>query len=135
MYEKHLYAIYTFIYKYKCCSAKSKPSRQYTVWADLSFIQPADNKGESASENWIAINKSERQKCSVRKAISQNSQGITCDRVSLFNKVAGLRPTTLLKKRLWHRCFPVNFAKFLRKPFSQNAPGRLLLLSTFVVMH
>ena len=26
-------------------------------------------------------------------------------------------PTTLLKKRLWHRCFPVNFAKFLRTPF------------------
>ena len=24
------------------------------------------------------------------------------------------RSTTLLKKRLWHRCFPVNFAKFLR---------------------
>ena len=23
----------------------------------------------------------------------------------------------LLKKRLWHRCFPVNFAKFLRTPF------------------
>ena len=23
---------------------------------------------------------------------------------SLFNKVAGLRPATLLKKRLWHRC-------------------------------
>ena len=23
-----------------------------------------------------------------------------------FNKVAGLRPATLLKKRLWHRCFP-----------------------------
>ena len=31
-----------------------------------------------------------------------------------FNKVAGLRPATLLKKRLWHRCFPVNFVKFLR---------------------
>ena len=28
-----------------------------------------------------------------------------------------LRPVTLLKKRLWHRCFPVNFAKFLRAPF------------------
>ena len=26
----------------------------------------------------------------------------------------------LLKKRLWHSCFPVNFAKFLRTPFSQN---------------
>ena len=31
-----------------------------------------------------------------------------------FNKVAGLRPKTLLKKRLWHGFFPVNFAKFLR---------------------
>ena len=45
----------------------------------------------------------------------------------LFNKVAGLRPATLLKKRLWHRCFPVNFAKFLRTPFLQNTSGRLLL--------
>ena len=34
-----------------------------------------------------------------------------------FNKVAGLRPVTLLKKRLWHRCFPVNFVKLLRTPF------------------
>ena len=25
--------------------------------------------------------------------------------------------STLLKKRLWHRCFPVNFAKVLRTPF------------------
>ena len=33
-----------------------------------------------------------------------------------FNKVAGLRPVTLLKKRLWHRRFPVDFAKFLRTP-------------------
>ena len=32
---------------------------------------------------------------------------------SLFsNKVVGLKPATLLKKRIWHRCFPVNFAKF-----------------------
>ena len=34
-----------------------------------------------------------------------------------FNKVAGLRLATLLKRRLWYRCFPVNFAKFLRTPF------------------
>ena len=32
-------------------------------------------------------------------------------------KKVSLRPATLLKKRLWHRCFPVNFAKFLRTPF------------------
>ena len=27
------------------------------------------------------------------------------------------RPATLLKKSLWHRCFPVNFVKFLRTLF------------------
>ena len=36
---------------------------------------------------------------------------------SLFNKVAGETIATLLKKRHWHRCFPVNFAKFLGAPF------------------
>ena len=27
------------------------------------------------------------------------------------------RPATLFKKRLWQRCYPVNFVKFLRTPF------------------
>ena len=35
----------------------------------------------------------------------------------IYNEVAGLRPATLLKKRLWERYFSVNFAKFLRTPF------------------
>ena len=43
-----------------------------------------------------------------------------------FNKVAGLRPATLLKTSLWHKCFPANFAKFLRTPFLQNTFGQLL---------
>ena len=34
-----------------------------------------------------------------------------------FNKVAGLRPAALLKKRLWHRYFLVNSEKFLRTSF------------------
>ena len=37
-----------------------------------------------------------------------------------FNKVAGLRPAFSLKKRLWRRCFPVNFVKHL---FLQNTSG------------
>ena len=45
----------------------------------------------------------------------------------VLNKVSGLRSATLLKKRLWHRCFPVNFAKFLRAPFLQNTFKRRLL--------
>ena len=51
--------------------------------------------------------------------ISKNSQKNTC---------ASLRPATLLKKRLWHWCFPVNFAKFLRTPFLTEPLWWLLLL-------
>ena len=35
--------------------------------------------------------------------------------------------TTLLKKRLWHRCFSVNYSKFSRTSFLQNTSGRLFL--------
>ena len=41
------------------------------------------------------------------------------------NKAAGLRHATLLKKRLWHSSFRVNFVKFLRTPFSRNSSWRL----------
>ena len=44
-----------------------------------------------------------------------------------FNKATGLRSSTLLKKRLWDRCFPVNFVKFLRIPFLTEYLWRLLL--------
>ena len=35
-------------------------------------------------------------------------------KVYFLVKLPGLRHATLLKKRLWRWCFPVNFAKFLR---------------------
>ena len=38
-----------------------------------------------------------------------------------------LRPATLLKQRLWRKCFPVNFAKFLRTPFLTEHLRWLLL--------
>ena len=46
-----------------------------------------------------------------------------------FDKVAGLRPATLLKKRLWHRCSPVNFVKFLRTPSLKNNSGGCFYIS------
>ena len=46
--------------------------------------------------------------------------------ILFFNKVAGL-PATLLKYRIWHKCFPVNFAKFLRTPFVTRHLWWLLL--------
>ena len=32
-------------------------------------------------------------------------------------QASSLKPSTLLEKRLWHRCFLVNFTKLLRTPF------------------
>ena len=52
---------------------------------------------------------------------------------SLFlNKVAGVRPATLLKRRLWFRYFSMNFAKFLIS-FLQNTSRRLFLLVCFIL--
>ena len=46
-----------------------------------------------------------------------------------------LRPATLLKKILWHRCFSVNFAKFLRTPFFIEHLWRLLLILELLIGH
>ena len=45
---------------------------------------------------------------------------------SLFNEVAGKKR---LCYRYWHRCFPVNFGKFLRTPFLIKHVWWLLLTS------
>ena len=77
----------------------------------------------------LAVAGSSHQRCSVRKGVLRNFAKFTgkdlCQ-ILFFNKVASLTPATLLKERLWHRCFPVSFAKFLRTPFLQNTSRRLL---------
>ena len=47
---------------------------------------------------------------------------------SLFLMKLQAEACSFIKKRLWHRCVPVNFAKFLRTPFLQNTSRRLLLI-------
>ena len=85
--------------------------------------------------NSLTSFRSSHRRCSVKKGVLRNFAKFTgkhlCQSL-FFNKVAGLRPETLLKKRLWHKCFPVNFAKFLRTPFLQNTSGRLLVLFEWV---
>ena len=64
--------------------------------------------------------------------ISQNSQENTCARASFLIKLQAL-PETLLKKRLWRRCFPVNFAKFLRTPcFTEHLWWLLLKIQLWI---
>ena len=65
---------------------------------------------------------------SVKKGILKNFAKFTGKHLnqSLFLikfQVLGLGHATLLKRRLWYRCCPVNFAKFARIAFLQNTPG------------
>ena len=60
------------------------------------------------------------QRCSVKKgalkSFAKFTEKLLCQSL-FFNKVASLNPATLLKRKLWHRYFPVSFAKFQRTPF------------------
>ena len=107
---------------YNSCNRKNKVSflrlivthlQQYLVY--------------KASPRWNSCEKIEAviRRCSAKKMllkISQNSQENTCAR-----GLQHLRPATLLKKRLWHRCLPVNSEKFLRTPFLTEHLRSLLL--------
>ena len=48
---------------------------------------------------------------------------------SLFNKFADLQTGNFITKRLEHRCFPVNIAKFLKTPILKDIFDGLLLNS------
>ena len=49
--------------------------------------------------------------------ISQNSQENNCARVSFFNKTAGLRPATLLKKETLAQVFSRKFCEIFKNTF------------------
>ena len=51
------------------------------------------------------------------------TQGIRTIKTVGCEKAEAPQACNFIKKRLWHRCFPVNFAKFLRTPFSQDTSG------------
>ena len=65
---------------------------------------------ENSQKNRSGSSHQRRSEKKMFLEISQNSQENTCARVSFLIKLQALQ-------RLWHRCFPVNFAKFLRTPF------------------
>ena len=59
------------------------------------------------------------RRCSVKKGVLKNFANFTRKfhrktpaLESLFNKVAGLEAYNFIKKRLKHRCFPMNLPNF-----------------------
>ena len=69
-------------------------------------------------QRWATIH----QRCSMKKSGLRSFTKVTEKHLP-----QSLGSATSLNKRRWHRCFTVNFAKFLRTPFLQNTSGRLLL--------
>ena len=68
-------------------------------------------------ENFTNHRNSSRR-CSKRKGVFRNFPKFTGKH--LFNNVTGLRLATLLKKRLWHRCFPVKCEIFKKTFFAED---------------
>ena len=78
--------------------------------------------GKTAQRNHseVQVLRSSRPEALCKKCVLRDFakfKGKRLCQILLFNKVVGLRSANLLKKSLWHRCFPVNFAKFLRTTF------------------
>ena len=67
--------------------------------------------------------------------ILKNSREKHGRRYHLFSKVWSLRLATLLEKRLRHRCFPVNFAKFLKTSFLYSTSGGCFCIFRTVLDH
>ena len=93
-------------------------------------MHPFSRTSKTLKKAKFSLCRSSHRRCSVRKVLRNFTKfiGKQLCHCLFFKKVAGLRPATMLKKRLWHRYFPVNFAKFLRTPSLQNISGRLLLI-------
>ena len=112
------------------CSVRG-PRLQYLnviITQTALFIKQV--KVKKKKEIQYLIHRSSHQKSSLKKGVLRNFTKFTGKHLSqglFFNKVAGHRPANLSKKRLWHRCCPVNFANFLRTPFLHNISGQLLL--------
>ena len=92
-------------------------SKRPKRWLPVTFLRGHYFQKIRSNHN---NNGSTQPRCSMKKGVLRNFTKFTekhlCQGL-FFNKVAGLRSPTLFKGRLWHRCFPVNFAKFLRTPF------------------
>ena len=74
--------------------------------------------------------RSSHQMCSIEKAVLKNFAiytGKTPVLESSFNRLVGFKTCNFLKKRLQHRCFLVNIAKFLRTLILMTICEQLLL--------
>ena len=126
--------IYSLLHNQRPYKLYKLSSKYVSGWFQKKNIYTApfpDAQELHSRSTWkanVCILRSSHLRCFGKKGVLRNFTIFTGKQLCqslFFNKVA--RPATLLKKRFWHRCFPVNIVKFLRKPFLPNTSGRLLL--------
>ena len=109
------------------------------VYIELDFALPklVNNKLPHCYRSMILpARRSNRPEVLCEKGVLRNFVKFTgkhlCQKL-YFNKVAGLTPAILLKNILWHKCFRVNFANFLRTLFFTEHLWWLLLYKEHIV--
>ena len=115
---------------YRASTLWAKVLPEYKLAISLNNLKRKTKKWKKENcQCWLC--RSSRLELFCKTGVLKNFTKFTgkhlCQR-RFLNKVAGLRSTSLLKKRLCHRYFPVNFVNFLRAPFSIEHLWWLLLI-------
>ena len=98
------------ILKIKQRKRKTKKEKRKTTTSAVTLFTTIGFQGKEflGKAPFSPITRSSRPEVFCKKGVLKNVAKFTgkhlCQSL-LFNKVAVLMPTTLLKKRLWHRCF------------------------------
>ena len=98
----------------------------YTFLSKQIHAQQREPLKQQKVTQMKTYSKNNHRLCSIKELFwfSKIHRKISCATVS----ISIMRPETLLKKTLAIHSFSVNFAKFLRTPFSQNNSGWLVLI-------
>ena len=102
-----------------CCKAdiESSTPGYVVIW----------DEGEFQSCRWyLCLTEATTHRCSIKMVLLEISPENTFARVSSLVKVP--QPVTLFKKQRLSRCFPVNFAKFLKTHFLRERLWWLFIL-------
>ena len=94
----------------------SKSGRRLDVFEYQAYWDPKLWVLECVKE-YIKLRNDRINKDQKRLFSYNSSKNMSCGFNRHSPKACRGRPATLLKKRLCHRCFPVNFVKFLRTSF------------------
>ena len=114
-----------------CVHWKCMKSDIFFTYKKSPCFQPVKTKEkkEESKQKTLRFIRSSLPEVFCKKGVLRNLTKFTGKHLFhslFFNKGTGLRPETLLK-RLWNRCFPVSFTKFLWKSFLTEQLRWLLL--------